>query len=444
MTVWDILRQEFSINHEINQPAVQTELQWLLSHPGFIQKVCLQSKPYIFHVLTEIKKRHIPGELALVPMIESSFDPFAYSRVGAAGIWQFMPATGTDLGLKQDWWFDARRSITSSTNAALNYLSRLSRYFNGHWELAIAAYDAGEGTLSRAINASGQSFPNISFWQLPLPQETKSYVPRLLALAEIIQHPDIYHIALPDIPYTPFFEEVDVGSQIDLSHAARLAGISYQDLISLNPGFNRWATAPYKPFTLLLPAEHVANFIKNLAITPVTSRVSLAHYTVRKDDSLMSIADAFHSTVNLIYELNQMSSLQITQGQILLIPSPKNTVASIQSTKEKPHYFHSDSNYKILHIVQKNETFANIANRYHVSLADVFLWNHLEKYAVAEENQQLIIFKQTFEPRIYEVKTGDTLSMIAQKKDTTVNRLRFLNPKLNENLLKPGQMLYTP
>ena len=136
--VWDVLRSQFALNHEVTQPEVQTQLRWLVAHPSYLQKLA-RSEPYIYHIVTEIKKRRMPGEIALLPMIESAYDPFAYSGAGAAGLWQLMPGTGNNLGLKQDWWFDGRRSIRPSTDAALNYLTYLNKYFNGNWILAIAA-----------------------------------------------------------------------------------------------------------------------------------------------------------------------------------------------------------------------------------------------------------------------------------------------------------------
>ena len=211
--VWDVLRKQFTLNHEVTHPEVQNQLRWLISHPSYLQQLA-QSEPYIYHIVTEIRKRNLPGEIALIPMIESAYDPFAYSGAGAAGLWQLMPGTGTDLGLKRDWWFDARRSIRPSTDAALNYLSRLNKFFNGNWLLTFAAYDSGEGTVAKCIKMSNQR-GSVSFWALPVPQETKAYIPRLLALAEVIQNPQRYHVQLPDIPHMPYFEEVNIGSQID-------------------------------------------------------------------------------------------------------------------------------------------------------------------------------------------------------------------------------------
>lgn len=214
--VWDVLRSEFTLNHEVTRPEVQEQIRWLVAHPSYLHKVSRQSEPYIYHILAEIRKRKLPGELALLPMIESAYDPFAYSGAGAAGLWQLMPRTGSDLGLKQDWWFDGRRSIGPSTDAALNYLLYLNKYFSGHWVLAIAAYDSGEGTISRAIKAYSPPGRAVDFWTLPVPRETKVYVPRFLALAEIIKNPARYRVSLPNIPYLPYFAEVNIGSQIDL------------------------------------------------------------------------------------------------------------------------------------------------------------------------------------------------------------------------------------
>ncbi|MFI4919821.1 MAG: transglycosylase SLT domain-containing protein, partial [Legionellales bacterium] len=323
--VWDVLRGELTLNHEITRPEVQEQMQWLIAHPSYVQKVCRQSEPYIYHILGEIKKRKLPGELALLPMIESAYDPFAYSGAGAAGLWQLMPRTGSDLGLKQDWWFDGRRSIGPSTTAALNYLLYLNKFFNGNWILAFAAYDAGEGTIDHAIKITQRPNEAVFFWNLPIPRETKVYVPRLLALAELIKNPSRYKIDLPEIPYLPYFEEVNIGSQIDLNHAARLAGITYKELIKLNPGFNRWTTAPYKPFKLLIPAENVERFNLNLANFPEENRVSWTKHNVKNGDNLANIATRYHTTVNLIKQLNQLTSNGVKPNQAILIPSSKNT-----------------------------------------------------------------------------------------------------------------------
>lgn len=461
--VWDVLRTQFSLNHEVTQTEVQHQLRWLISHPSYLHKLA-QSEPYIYHIVTEIKKRHLPGELALIPMIESAYDPFAYSGVGAAGLWQLMPGTGTDLGLKQDWWSDARRSIGPSTDAALNYLLYLNRFFNGDWTLAIAAYDSGEGTMARIIKNSQPHRKKVHFWSLNVPRETKAYVPRLLALAEIIQNPQRYHIQLPNIPHTPYFEEVNIGSQIDLNHAAKLAGISYHDLLKLNPGFNHWATAPYRPYKLLIPTEHVQDFRSNLAHLPENQRINWTRHLVSAGDNLNLIAHRYHTTINLIKELNQLKSNHVRKGQYVLIPSTKSPVtpttpASLATKTTSPHFTPTQKAYKRIHIVQKNDSIPLLERKYGVSAQHIRQWNHLKINTALKQGQTLVIWrmppavtppvhivqqppsKQPGFKHFYIVQKGDNLSKIARKNHMTLTALLSKNPTLKKQLLHRGQSI---
>ena len=444
--VWDVLRKEFVLNHGVTQPEVQTQLHWLVTHPSYLQKLA-QSEPYMYHIITELKKRHIPGEIALIPMIESSYDPFAYSGAGAAGLWQLMPGTGTDLGLKQDWWFDGRRSIRPATDAALNYLVYLNKFFNGDWILAFAAYDSGEGTMARIIKNSGQT-GKINFWTLPVPNETKAYIPRLLALAEIIQNPSRYKVTLPDIPHTPYFEEVNIGSQIDLNHAAKLAGISYHDLIKLNPGYNRWATAPYRPYKLLIPVNRVENFNRNLANFPEDQRVSLTRHQISAGDNLNLIAQRHHTTINLIKELNQLKSNSLKKGQYVLIPNAKKpaVVAKVKAHSvapvrtNKPRYV-ALKQYKIIHIVQRNESYAQIQKKYGISKNQIKSWNRLKSHNTLQRGQQLTIWRNSRVAGSYMVRRGDNLGRIAKLNKTQISTLIRLNPALRRGQIHPGDRI---
>ena len=389
--VWEVLRQQFTLNHELNRPEVQHQLHFLIAHPSYLEQFS-RSEPYIYHIVNQVKKRKLPGELAIIPMIESAFDPFAYSGAGAAGLWQLMPGTGTDLGLKQDWWFDARRSIGPSTDAALNYLTYLHKFFKGNWILAIAAYDSGQGTMGRIIRNSGQHQPHISFWDLQVAQETKAYIPRLLALAEIIQNPQRYHITLPDIPHTPYFEEVNIGSQIDLNHAAKLAGISYEDLIKLNPGYNHWTTAPYRPYKLLIPTKRVNAFNRNLAHVPAEDRISWARHKVSAGDSLTLIAQKYHTSVNLIRELNQLKSNHIKQGQFVLIPQKKPS--RLKQKNALTRTLRPPKTYKVIHIVQKNDNFLNLNKTYGTTTSKIRRWNGIKLNQSLHPGQALTLWVQ--------------------------------------------------
>lgn len=444
--VWDVLRREFKMTHEVSRPEVQEQIRWIVAHPSYLQKVCRQSEPYIFHILGEIKKRDLPGELALLPMIESAYDPFAYSGAGAAGLWQLMPGTGSDLGLKQDWWFDGRRSIGPSTDAALNYLLYLNKFFNGNWVLAIAAYDSGEGTIARAVKSQNTRRAS-NFWNLPIPRETKAYVPRFLALAEIIKNPGRYRVELPYIPYLPYFQEVNIGSQIDLNHAAKMAGISYKELIKLNPGFNRWTTAPYKPFRLLIPTENVKRFNLNLANVPEEKRVSWAKHVVKRGDNLNNIANRYHTTAHLIKQLNQMNTNQVKPNQTILIPSTKNVtvvakrpVADVKAPLEKNIV--GTRNHRIIHIVQNTDSLQKIQNTYGVSAQQIRSWNNLNANNPLRRGQQLVIWRRLKQPVSYTVKSGDSLSVIAKNHQTKINTILALNPGLKkQQALRLGQRL---
>lgn len=450
--VWDVLRNEFSLNHEVTRPEVQEQIRWLAAHPSYLHKVSRQSEPYIYHIVNQIKKRHLPGELALLPMIESAFDPFAYSGAGAAGLWQLMPKTGSELGLKQDWWFDGRRSIGPSTNAALNYLVYLNNYFNNDWTLAIASYDAGEGTISRAIKAIVRPRTQPDFWSLQVPQETKVYVPRLLALAEIIKNPERYHISLPEIPYLPYFEEVNIGSQIDLNHAARMAGISYKELIKLNPGYNRWTTAPYKPFKLLIPAEKVEMFNLNLSIVPEEKRVSWTKHRVQRGDSLDNIAVRYHTTVNLIKQVNQLTGNHVQPNQSILIPSSRNTTVVAKHIETNVPSSNKPSStvtpliaardHRIIHIVQANDNYPKLQKTYGVTAKEIQIWNKLSSNQGLRPGQQLVIWKRVKQAVPYKVRPGDSLSTIAKAHQTKVQNLIDLNPSLKRYTpLRSGQTI---
>jgi membrane-bound lytic murein transglycosylase D len=263
-------------------------------------------------------------------MIESEYDPFVKSSAGAAGLWQLMPHTGAELGIPKSWWVDGRRSIGPSTDAALNYLAYLHQFFHGNWKLAVAAYDSGPNRVSRAVKRNNKKS---QFWSLSLPHETKAYIPHLLALSEIIQHPDRYNVQLPQIPHKPYFKEVEVDKHVNPSHAAKLAEVPAKDFRLLNPGFKDWTKHPSQPYKLLIPTEHVDNFYRNLAnISEAQSKKSKQlsflpqapsitfRYTVRKGDSLNRIARRHHIKLSLLKRLNpKIRRGRVKPGQQIIL-----------------------------------------------------------------------------------------------------------------------------
>ena len=328
-TIWDVMRSEFQLTKEVNHPAVQAQIQWIMTHRYYLEDLA-KAKPFIYYIFEEVKRRGLPGELALIPMIESTFNPFSYSSAGASGLWQLMPGTAKDFGILPDPKFNGRRSIYHSTDAALRYLTYLHKYFNGNWILAIAAYDAGEHTIKKAMEQNKRRSESSAFWTLALPQETRRYIPRLLALAAIISHPEKYHFHLPDIPYLPYFQTIRLKGQFDLSYIARIADIPYAEFIQLNPGYNRWVTAPMQSVNLLIPMNRVEKLYQNLAHALGTK---------------------------------------------------------LQPVTTKKMF------YKIIHIVQPGESYESLKIKYGISKEDVQKWNAINPIQALTVGQQLILWK---------------------------------------------------
>lgn len=222
--LWNYLGKHLSLSATGGDGRVQGELNWYIHHGQYLQRVASRAQPYLYYIVQQIKIRKMPLDIALLPVVESAFDPFAYSNARAAGLWQFIPGTGRHWDLKQDWWYDGRRDVVASTRAALDHLRYLHNEFNNDWLLALAAYDSGSGTVSRAIQRNRRRGLPTDFWHLDLPAETRAYVPRLLAICQLIATSGHYGVDLPAIPNKPYLAEVDVGGQIDLATAARLAG----------------------------------------------------------------------------------------------------------------------------------------------------------------------------------------------------------------------------
>jgi len=249
--LFDRMRAGFAFD-EVQEPAIDTQLAWFEHNPEYLERVFQRGQRYMYHIITEVEARGMPLEFALLPVVESAYEPFAYSTSRAAGLWQFIPDTGRRFGLKQNWWYDGRRDVVESTRAALDYLQALHDQFNGDWLLAIAAYNVGENTVQRELDFNRANGKPTDFWHLRLPAETRAYVPKLLAMKRLMAEPERYGLEFAVIPNEPYFAVIDTDSQIDLKIAAQLAGTSYDELIALNPGFNRWATDPDGPNRMLV------------------------------------------------------------------------------------------------------------------------------------------------------------------------------------------------
>ena len=316
--IWERMRGGFTLPAS-NDQAVRHYLASYKKHPGAIVRVLQRSEPYLFHILNRVEQRGLPAELALLPFVESAYDPHATSPVGAAGLWQFMPDTAEYLGLSQDWWYDGRRDVIDATEAALDYLTQLHRNF-GDWLLALAAYNAGSARVQRAIDQNRREGKPVDFWHLLLPEETRGYVPRLIALRAIINHPANYHITLPSLPDRRYFSRVDTQGRIDLQVAARLAGITEEELKRLNPGILRLTTPPDRPSILLIPKTSETLFGERLARLPDEERIRSIRHRILRGDTLSMIAQNYRTTVERLLKVNNLKNTAIIAGEFILVP----------------------------------------------------------------------------------------------------------------------------
>ena len=306
---------------DINSSFTGTHEAWYASRPDYVKRMIGRSQRYLYHIVVEVEKRGMPSEIALLPMVESAFNPVASSRTKASGIWQFMPATGKTFGLKQDWWVDNRRDVTAATNAALNYLQKLHGMF-GSWDLALAAYNAGEGTVQRAIDRNRKNGLPTDYASLPLPAETKNYVPKLQAIKNIMKQPEDYGLSIEKIPNRPYFTKVIAPEQIDAKLAASLAEISYEEFLSLNPEYNRPVIAETgNAHEILLPVSAANTFKTNLASYD-KPLVSWQNYHAKRGERMDKIAQKFGINVSQLRDVNDISSGKKLNGsQQILVPN---------------------------------------------------------------------------------------------------------------------------
>jgi membrane-bound lytic murein transglycosylase D len=318
----------------VEDPAVRREIDWYLGHSGHLERSLDRGRRYLHHIVETLEERDMPRELALLPVVESAFDPFALSRRLASGLWQFLPGTGRRYGLDQDWWTDERRDVLAATRAALDHLRDLREDFDGDWLLALAAYNAGGPRVRQAVERNRRGGRAIDFFALDLPEETRAYVPKLLALSRLVAEPEAFGIELPAIPDAPYFSRVAVEEQIDLGRLADLAEIPREELRALNPEFNRFATAPGGPRHLLVPAPAKERFERVLATLPPRERLRLGHHRVRRGDTLLAIARRHGISLEALRAFNRVRGSRIHPGQDLLIPLPHR--AALLSRAEAP------------------------------------------------------------------------------------------------------------
>ena len=328
--IWTRLRAGFDMP-AVDRQEVRDHIDEYVKHPQLFAKILQRGEPYLFHIMNRLEQQGMPAELALLPIVESAFDPFATSPAGAAGIWQFMPETADYLGLKQDGWYDGRRDIITSTEAAINYLGRLHKRFDGDWLLALAGYNAGGPRVQRAIRKNLKSGKPGNFWHLALPAETQSYIPKLIALRAIIENPHDYNVTLPQLPDSRYFSRVEIDGQLELRVAARLSGIPAKELQRLNPGYSLAILPPGKTHALLVPSAAADNLRTQIALLPPDQRVQSVNYRIQPGDNLSTLARLYRTTISDIRKVNRLEGNKIIEGRTLIIPvgTREDAIASL-------------------------------------------------------------------------------------------------------------------
>ena len=513
--VWERIRRGYRMP-ELDSPLVDRWVAYYTKDPAYIQRMTSRAGQYLYHIVEDVEARNMPTELALLPFVESAFQPEALSRVKAAGLWQIMPATGNDYALAQNLWRDDRQDVLESTRAALDYFNYLYGLFND-WQLALAAYNWGEGSVQRAIARAKRSGKPTDYAHLRMPKETANYVPKLMAIKRIITNPERYGIELPDVGNEPFFIRITKPRDIDVKTAAELAGMPLNEFRALNPSYKLPVIVAAHNNVMLLPADKVDYFVDNLAswmdsgqplsrwstyrlkegetlaavaaqsgmteselrkvngipagrrVLPNSTLLVLAGadeqadisaeeadarlrlsplttwrrvtYRVRSGDTLTSIARRWHITTKSIVTANRLRSDRLRAGQRLVLTVPNVQRASIPAASSSG----SASGRHVIHTVRSGDTLDAIARRYGVTVASLRMTNRLEGNII-RAGQRLRIPSDAAKESdtvIYTVKSGDTLSTVAERYNVSVTKLKRAN-RLTSNMLRVGDRLEIP
>ncbi|WP_035853274.1 LysM peptidoglycan-binding domain-containing protein [Deefgea rivuli] len=462
--LWSRVRKGFVIP-DIDSPLVSKWENYYASRPDYLNRIINRSNPYLFFVVEEVEKRGMPMEFALLPMIESAYNPKAISSAQAAGMWQFIPATGKRYGLERTWWYDGRRDVVAATGAALSYLQEIHGMFDD-WQLALASYNWGENAVKRAVNKNLAAGLPAEYIDLKMPDETRNYVPKLLAIRNIIADPAAYGVTLTPMNNQAYFTTLQTGKHMDVSVAAQLAEISVDELLRLNPGFIRPVIAHKDDRQMVLPIAKKAAFERNLA-QYTEPLLNWQPYVTKSGERFDELASTFGIAPAELRDINDIAGKDnIARGQTILVPkvagldiSERQTLAALHKNREsdaidtgandapKAMPVLAKTNKGSEHKVAKGDTLFNIANRYGLSVAQLKALNgqksnHLaigDTLAVQRSNAKN---SKTAAPIRYVAKRGDTYSLIAKKYDVELDDLK----KWNRQNLVPGMkvVLYQP
>ena len=453
------LRRGFELTYEDNHRTA-AELKWFASHPDYLDRVFTRAQRYLPYIVAELERRDMPLELALLPIVESAYDPFAYSHGRAAGLWQMIPGTAKRFGIKQNWWYDGRRDVVDSTRAALDYLEYLEELNDGNWLNAIASYNSGEGNVLRAARNNRKAGKQTDFWYLKLPKETIMYVPKLLALVEIVADPGKYNLTLPEVPDEQQFVVADIGGQLDLALAAEVAGVDVDTIYQYNPGYNRWSTDPAGPHQLVMPVDVAEQFTTTLATVPQSDRVRWKRHKVKNGEAISQIAEKYNTTVSALRAANNLRGNTIRAGHHLMIPvatKPLSAYSQSADARLEKKQNRQRAGNKVNHVVRSGESFWTISRKYKVTHRQLAAWNGMAPGDTLSVGKKLVVWTNAAveSPRTsptdalgnttrklrYTVRNGDSLYVIARKFRVGIDQIARWNGIDRNKILRPGQKL---
>jgi membrane-bound lytic murein transglycosylase D len=450
--VWARLTDQFALPDCTEHEKAIQWAEWYASRPEYMARIVKRAQPWVYYIAGEIETRGLPGELALLPIVESAYDPFAYSSGRALGAWQFIASTGKNYGLTQNWWYDGRRDVWASTDAALRYLSDMAEMFEGDWLLALAGYNSGENRVARQVKKNRAAGKPADFWNLRLPRETRGYVPKLLGLTCLFQHPERFDFTVPETANQQVIAAIDIGQQADLVLVAQMADVPIDVLFTLNPGYNRWATAPEGPFQVVLPVENAELLVASLSKIDASALMRWDQVVVQSGDTLSHISARHNVPVSVLRTSNNLKGDLIRSGQKLRLPRDDQMMVD-------PYYAQAAmelqnlqsgliSTNRVTHKVRRGESLSVIARRYRVSVKDLQRWNNISDPRKLRAGTTITVYhspEQAPAPTSgtvqHVVQRGDSLWKIARKYKVKVDDLKSWNGMGGDTVLQPGQSL---
>lgn len=448
--LWDQMRKNMRLPLYTYTPAVRRQIAWYQHHQQYLNHVIAESAPYIYYIYQQTQQRHLPAELALIPVIESDYNPYSRSRVGAEGLWQMMPKTARGFGLKHDRWYNGSRDVVASTHAALQYFAYLHSLFKGNWLLAIASYDCGEGTVMAAIRYNQWHHHSADFWNLPLPNETRNYVPELLAVAAIVRNPGYYGIHLAPINDAPYIEQVNIGTkQMSLSKAAQLADVPVSTIKVLNPALQHDTTDPKGPYTLVLPTDKAETFREKFAALTENGKLILQQHYRNSKERLANMAEKYRTNVALLRQgkNNKNNTLAATTNVTSDTTTASGTANAITTASNNAVAQNLPINYEVLN----GDTLHRIAEKFHTTEHSIRQANNLpsntvkvgQVLTIPTTTSMIATATSTIKPlqNFYVVRKGDYFGKIAKHLNLSLADLKKWNPHISDRNLHPGQKL---